>query len=132
MNKTNERLRKRGTEHDEMSRDLVDTVGTSLLRGTYLNWNSSPDAADADGGGRGAGLAWTVFAQSGIHQWIQPIHRIRCQQLQDGPSPTHAQYGQDDVSLNKLPQRSLPMPMWGSEGTPCNEQDKREAPQTRH
>ena len=35
---------------------------------------------------------------------IRRIHRIRCQQLQDGTSPTHAQDGQDDVSLNKLPQ----------------------------
>ena len=30
-----------------------------------------------------------------------------CQQLQDKPSPTHAQDGQDDVSLDKLPQTNV-------------------------
>ena len=45
-----------------------------------------------------------VFAQLGIHRGIRRIRRIRCQQLQDGPSPTHAQDGQDEVGLNKLPQ----------------------------
>ena len=32
------------------------------------------------------------------------IRPVRCKQLQDRPSPTHAQDAHDDVSLNKLPQ----------------------------
>ena len=54
-------------------------LGIMLLRHTdcsqnMVSWNSSADRADP-----------------GTHQRIQPIRRIRCQQLQDRPSPTHAQ-----------------------------------------
>ena len=54
---------------------IVDQVGFAVKTHSFCTiWNSSLDSADS------------------------------LQQLQDGPSPTHAQDGKDDVSLSKLPQ----------------------------
>ena len=68
-------------------------------------WNSSLDSPEGDLGGVRAHFdhEHTWFSHNlEFIAGFAPIRQISCQQLQDGPSPTHAQDGQDDVSLSKL------------------------------
>ena len=79
------------------------TVKTDGLRSIR---NSSLDSPEGDLGGIRAHFdcehKWCSHNMEFITGFagFAPIRRIRCQQPQDGTSPTHAQDGQDDVSLN--------------------------------